>query len=441
VGELSGGNQQKVLFGREISAGPRVLLVDEPTKGVDVGARSEIYQRLRILADSGTAVVIAASDGVELEGLCDRVLVFARGGISQELTGRDVTDTAITAANLTSTAARAQVAPQGLRQAGLIRLLAGDRFPAVVLVVLTGLILIGTQSMNNFFLSGFNIGQMLQLLAILSLLALAQFSTIVVGGIDLSVGPLAGLVVVMASFFMGNDASPLFLLAGGAALIGVCAGFGYLQGVLVTRLKLPAIVVTLSSFIGLQGVSLLLRPRPGGTISDGVSEFFGTTILGVPTGMLMALVAVLAFEWILFRWQAGRKLRAVGSNPLASLRLGVDQGRVARTAFLLSGAFSGLAGLMLAGQIGIGSGTTGVDFSLMSITAVVLGGVSVAGGRGSALSVLCGAALVQATTSASSFLNADSAYQYTVVGAITLVGACLFSLARGTASAARAAHG
>jgi ribose transport system ATP-binding protein len=108
---------------------------------------------------------------------------------------------------------------------------------------------------------------------------------------------------------------------------------------------------------------------------------------------------------------------------------------------MLSGAFTGLAGLMLAGQIGIGSGTTGVDFSLMSITAVVLGGVSVAGGRGSALSVLCGAALVQATTSASSFLNADSAYQYTVVGAITLVGACLFSFARGHGSTAKTAHG
>ena len=92
--ELSGGNQQKALFGREISAKPRVLLVDEPTKGVDIGARSEIYQRLRAIADQGLAVLVSSSDGIELEGLCDRVLIFARGRIVHELTGAEVTDAA-----------------------------------------------------------------------------------------------------------------------------------------------------------------------------------------------------------------------------------------------------------------------------------------------------------------------------------------------------------
>ena len=86
--ELSGGNQQKVLFGREISAKPTVLLVDEPTKGVDIGSRSEIYQRLRAIADQGLGVLVSSSDGIELEGLCDRVLIFARGRIVHELDGR-----------------------------------------------------------------------------------------------------------------------------------------------------------------------------------------------------------------------------------------------------------------------------------------------------------------------------------------------------------------
>ncbi len=88
VSDLSGGNQQKVLIGRELAAEPRVLLVDEPTKGVDVAARTEIYQRLRTLAQQGVAVVVSSSDGIELEGLCDRVLIFARGHIVRELTRR-----------------------------------------------------------------------------------------------------------------------------------------------------------------------------------------------------------------------------------------------------------------------------------------------------------------------------------------------------------------
>ncbi len=120
--ELSGGNQQKALFGREISAKPSVLLVDEPTKGVDIGARSEIYQRLRAIADQGLAVLVSSSDGIELEGLCDRVLIFARGRIVRELTGADVTDAAITEANLTATVSRADKATAGAPGAALARI-------------------------------------------------------------------------------------------------------------------------------------------------------------------------------------------------------------------------------------------------------------------------------------------------------------------------------
>ena len=120
--ELSGGNQQKALFGREISAKPSVLLVDEPTKGVDIGARSEIYQRLRAIADRGLAVLVSSSDGIELEGLCDRVLIFARGRIVHELTDAAVTDAAITEANLTATVSRASKAPVGAEGAALARL-------------------------------------------------------------------------------------------------------------------------------------------------------------------------------------------------------------------------------------------------------------------------------------------------------------------------------
>ena len=199
---------------------------------------------------------------------------------------------------------------------------------------------------------------------------------------------------------------------------------------LITKLNLPAIVVTLATFIGLQGVSLLLRPRPKGMISNSLSDVFGYTVFGIPAAMILAVVVVIGFEFTLFRHAAGRQLRSVGSNLLASNRLGVDGGRVTRIAFAATGLLTGIAGLMLAGQIGIGSGTTGVDFSLMSITAVVLGGVSVAGGRGSAICVVLGAAMVQATTSASSFLSPDASWYYTVLGIVTLAGASLFSIAR-----------
>jgi ribose transport system ATP-binding protein len=142
------------------------------------------------------------------------------------------------------------------------------------------------------------------------------------------------------------------------------------------------------------------------------------------------VVIVAVFEFGLFRSNLGRRIRAVGSNPLAAIRVGVSPNRHILLAFTVSGLLSGIAGLILAGQVGIGSPATGIDYTLMSITAVVLGGTRIAGGRGSVLSVLMGAALVQSLSSASSFINQDSAIHLIVLGSVTLVAATVFSVAR-----------
>jgi ribose transport system ATP-binding protein len=427
--ELSGGNQQKALFGREIAAQPTVLLVDEPTKGVDIGARSEIYQRLRALADQGMAVLVSSSDGIELEGLCDRVLIFARGRIVNELMGEAVTDAAITEANLTATVSRASAATGDRRRRGY-KFLSSDHFPALVLAVLTAIIIGGTQALNGYFLSPVSIKSMLSFFSILTFLSSAQLATVLVGAIDLSIGALAGFCVVLASFLAPDGVDGL-ALAGGLILIMLfTVVFGLLQGLLITALRLPAIVVTIATFIGLQGVSLLLRPTAAGMIDDAISDAAQFPLWLLPAGVALTLVMVAGAEWVLYRTAFGRSFRAVGSNPLASHRLGIDSRRLTVLAFVISGLLTGIGGLMLAGQVGIGSPSTGTDYTLMSITVVVLGGARVAGGRGSFVSTMFGAALVQATSSASSFIDANSSVHYMVIGTLTLLAAIFFSVAR-----------
>jgi ribose transport system ATP-binding protein len=436
LNELSGGNQQKALFGREIAARPTVLLVDEPTKGVDIGARGEIYQRLRAIADQGMAVLVSSSDGIELEGICDRVLIFARGRIVDELAGDEVTDAAITKANLTATVSRTSKTIAASRESAWRRFYAGDHFPALILAVLTLIILGGTQALNGYFLSPFSIKSILTFLGILTFLSSAQLATVLVGSIDLSIGPLAGFCVVLASFLAPDGIGGGPLAAGALLIVLFTAAFGLLQGLLITSLRLPAIVVTIATFIGLQGVSLLLRPIAAGTIDDAISDVTQFPIGPIPAGLVLALVMVAAAEWILFRTAFGRSFRAVGSSALASHRLGIDSRRLTWLAFVISGFLTGIGGLMLAGQVGMGSPSTGTDYTLMSITVVVLGGASVAGGRGSFISTLFGAALVQATSSASSFIDANSAVHYTVIGALTLLAAIFFSVARRRAATA-----
>jgi ribose transport system ATP-binding protein len=405
-------------------------LVDEPTKGVDIGARSDIYQRLRALADRGVAVLVSSSDGIELEGLCDRVLIFARGRIVNELRGAAVSDAAITEANLTATVSRAS---EGTVQAPDQRwrdFAASDHFPALVLAALTIVILGGTQALNEYFLSPISIKSIMTFLSILTFLASAQLATVLVGAIDLSIGPLAGLCVVLASFLVPEGAAAGPLAAGLILILMFTVGFGLLQGLLITSLRLPAIVVTIATFIGLQGVSLVLRPIAAGTIDDSISDAAQFPIWFLRGGVVLTLIMVGAAEWLLYRTAFGRSFRAVGSSPLASHRLGIDSQRLTWLAFVISGFLTGIGGLMLAGQVGIGSPSTGTDYTLMTITVVVLGGASVGGGRGSFICTLFGAALVQATSSASSYINANSSVHYTVIGTLTVIAAILFSVAR-----------
>jgi ABC-type sugar transport system ATPase subunit len=95
ISSLSGGNQQKVLVARLLENRPKLLILDEPTRGVDVGAKAEIYKTLRTLADEGMALLVISSELIEIVGLCDRVFVMRDGVVAQELTGDDITEEAI----------------------------------------------------------------------------------------------------------------------------------------------------------------------------------------------------------------------------------------------------------------------------------------------------------------------------------------------------------
>src|SRR5581483_10254981 len=140
--------------------------------------------------------------------------IFARGRIVHELAGAAVTDAAITEANLTATVSRASKAPVGAEARRWRDFAASDHFPALVLAILTAIILGGTQALNGYFLSPFSVKSILAFFSILAFLSSAQLATVLVGAIDLSIGPLAGLCVVLASF-LAPDGVDAFALAGG----------------------------------------------------------------------------------------------------------------------------------------------------------------------------------------------------------------------------------
>jgi ribose transport system ATP-binding protein len=400
-----------------------VLLADEPTHGVDAGARLEIYQLLRATANAGKAIVVLSTDVVELQGLCDRVLVFSRGEIVRELEGDAITEENITGAAITSGRSRETLAARALRALRIRRFAAGDYLPSLVLAVLILGLGAYTTARNSLFFSQFNFQTMLLLASALALVALGQLIVLLTGAIDLSVGPLTGLVVVVFSFFAGQGQSS------GRLVLGLLA-VGLTNAMLVRVFRLAPVLATLSTYIVIQGISLLLRSQPGGFIRPGITQQLKTSWGWVPVAFIVACVLTVVAELVLRFTRFGLMLRAVGSDETRAHRLGARVNLVHVSAYVLCSLFAAAGGLMLASQIGIGDPRVGVNYTLTSITAVVLGGASIFGGRGSFIGALLGAVLIQQIITSTTFLQIGIAWQYYLPGLLILVGAGVYSRAR-----------
>jgi ribose transport system ATP-binding protein len=437
VGSLSGGNQQKVVMARSVLSEPSLLLVDEPSQGVDAGARVEIYAILRRIAATGVPIIVLSSDGLELEGLCDRVYVFSRGLVVAELTGPDVVERQIAQRMVMATSHRRAdrkdaAAPAGasaLRRS-LRHFVRNDWFPSVVLVLIMLVLGFYTYSVSPRVLSAFNVGSALTLLAALAFISLGQTTAIVTGGIDISVGPLAGLLVCIASYFVIAGSSALMIAVGLVLMLIAAIAVGSVNGLLVRFGRFTPVAATLTTYIALQGAALLLRPVPGGSILQPVAELIETRIGPIPIVFLLAVATAVIAEMLLRRSRAGRALRAVGSSEKAAHRLGVSVSRTIVLAYVVSGFFVFVGGVLLMAQVSIGDPVAGIQYTLWSVTAVVLGGTSLFGGRGSYIGTLLGAALIQQILNATVFLGLSQAWQYWFLGLMTLIAAGVYSQAR-----------
>ena len=218
----------------------------------------------------------------------------------------------------------------------------------------------------------------------------ATMMTLVIttGQIDLSVGSIIGLTASALALLVQNG-SPIFALFA-TLLIGTAAGL--IQGILAAYGKLPAFIVTLAGLIALRGVALLITEGYSTPITVewllwlGQGKFLG---LYIPTWVALATVL---FGWYLFtQTRFGRYVVASGSNAEALRRSGVNVKRVLTAVLMLTGLFAGIAGILTAARLATGSSNSGTLFELEVITAVVLGGTSLLGGRGSVMGTLIGA--------------------------------------------------
>ncbi len=430
ISTLSGGNQQKVLFARSLAKEPAVLLADEPTRGVDAGARIELYRILRDVAEGGATVVVLSSDAVELQGLCDRVLVFSRGAVVETFEGAAITEENITSAAIGADRSRERSDDGRSATGGFHRFLSGDHSPTLILLALIVVLGLYTASVNDFFLSSRSISGTLFLASALAFVSIGQLIVLMTGGIDLSVGPLTGLTVVILSFFMGDGQTGLELVAGFSLAIGAAVLVGFINGVLIRIVGLSPVVTTLAMFIALQGVALVFRSVPDGFFRSGVVRTIAYKLGPFPIAFVIVVIVVVVCEIVLRRSRFGMEIRAIGSNEVAAQRVGARVNRSVILAYMLCSFFTAIGGILLSAQVGIGDPSVGQNYTLQSISAVVLGGASIFGGRGSFLGALAGVILIQEITSATGFLGLGTAWQYFMPGILILLAAAMYSRTR-----------
>jgi ribose transport system ATP-binding protein len=436
VTSLSGGNQQKVVMARALLAEPSLIVADEPTQGVDVGARAEIYRILREITNSGTPVVVNSSDAAELEGLCDKVIVISRGRVVETLTGSDVVEANIVAAAVNAehqvhAAEGESRAESAAARSGWRHFVQMDNAPAVPLAIVTVLLALYGFSQNSNFLSSFNIYNMLMLATALGFIALGQTIALLLSGVDLSVGPLAGFLVVIASFFV-NDGQPwTMIVAGFLLMFGAATVVGTINGCLIRFANFTPIAATLAMYIGLQGFSFLLRDGPGGYINATVVQAITWQLGPIPVAFLVMVAFVVAGEYALRNSRPGWQLRATGSDQESARRIGLRIDRIFVAGYVGSSLLAALGAVMLMAQIGVGDPQQGVNYTLSSITAVVLGGTSLRGGRGTFVGTVLGALLLTEVLDAVSFLGLSQTYQYIFQGALILTAALIYATALG----------
>ena len=431
VSSLSGGNQQKIVIARALLSEPALVVADEPTQGVDVGARAEIYRILRDVAGAGIPVIVSSSDAKELEGLCDEVVVMSRGKVIETLTGADVNEERMITAAVRATTRAVAVEAVGTRAGrGVGRAIHSDYAPAVLLVAV--IVVLGAYVFvrNERYLSAFNISTVLLAATALGFIALGQTVSVLLGGIDLSVGPLSGFLVVAASFFV-NDGKPAGVIVAGLLLMVVVAvAVGLVNGALIRFARFTPIAATLAMYIALQGLGFVLRDGPDGYIDADVVAVIQYTVGPIPVAFIVLAAAGLVAEFMLRRRRWGWRLRATGSEQESARRIGVNVNRTAILGYVLTSLFTVLGAVMLMGQIGVGDPSQGVGYTLSSITAVVLGGTSLLGGRGSFLGTLLGALLITQLLNATTFLGLSTLWQYVFQGLLILVAAVAYAFVR-----------
>jgi len=300
--------------------------------------------------------------------------------------------------------------------------------PVALQILLVAALLWYTNARFPGFVNATNVSQILILALPLIVAAMAQTHALLVGYLDLSVGGMIGLGVVVASFLIGAEASVPQILIGIGVIVLCGVALGLVNAGLIRGLKIPSIIATLATLSILDGISLTMRPTAQGVISPDLVSVLTTSIGPIPVAFIVVVVAAGLADLWLHASGSGLELRAVGFDERSAKRGGVGTSWLRVRALLLAAVLAAVASFFVMARSPIGNATIGSTFALNSITAAVLGGASLAGGRATFLGSTVAAVLLALIITVLPYLGLSPDDGPMIIGILVLIGIVLFQL-------------
>lgn len=428
ISALSGGNQQKVVLSRPSMRRPELLIIDEPTQGVDAKARLDIYRLITETAESGVGVLVNSSDSSELAGLCDRVYVMSEGSIIDELSG-EFGEADIVRRFVSSTGKRDDAeGAAGSRSHRVAAALASPRVPVVVLLVLMVVLGLYTNHRSSLFLQSFNLNNLFLSALPLLWVVIGQQFALLVGEFDISIGASMTMSVVIASFLLSSGSFGS-LLWGAVVIVGIGIAVGLFNAFVTQVLGVTPLVATIGTLGIVSGLCVVLRPQPAGSIAHSLTDTLSKGVGYVPWAFIVGLAVAIALDIWLFRTGSGLSFRAVGLKNEASQRVGVRVKRVKMAGYITAALGAAVGGVFLAVQVGVGSNDVALSLALPAFTACFLGGATLSGGRGTFLGAALGATFLTLIGNSAQITNLEYSWTQVLYGLILLAAVIAYSVA------------
>ncbi len=309
------------------------------------------------------------------------------------------------------------------KQSPLSTFVKRNRGLVVVIVLLFALLIFGSFISDRFRTTS-NILNVFEQSSGLALVSLGQTLAILTGGIDMSVGSMISLLSLLTSGLMNGDPAMILPVTAGIILLGCM--IGAINGIGIVMLRIHPLIVTLGMGAVLQGIALLYSLGPAGKAPPGFKFLAYGKVLGLPVSALFVIALFILVALFLRYARLGRYIYAVGDDQAGARLMGLPRSGVIIFVYTVSGFCCALMAIYLVSRFGVGQPYTGVNYTLASITPVVVGGTLLAGGRGGVMGTLFGAYLISLINNVLNFMDVSTHYQLIAQGLIVIAAVSIY---------------